>query len=30
LWFPYFEIWNSFSKLKLELEADFKVQKWNR
>ena len=27
LWFPYFEIWNSFSKLKLELEADFKVQK---
>ena len=27
LWFPYFEIWNSFAKLKLELEADFKVQK---
>ena len=25
LWFPYFEIWNSFHKLKLDLEADFKV-----
>lgn len=27
LWFPYFEIWNSFTKLKLDLEADFKVQR---
>lgn len=27
LWFPYFEIWNSFNKLKLDLESDFKVQR---
>lgn len=27
LWFPYFEIWNSFNKLKLELESDFKIVK---
>ena len=27
LWFPYFEIWNSFEKLKLELESDFKIVK---
>jgi len=27
LWFPYFEIWNHFDKLKQELELDFKVQK---
>ena len=27
LWFPYFEIWNSFNKLKLDLESDFKIVK---
>ena len=27
LWFPYFEIWNSFEKLKLDLESDFKIVK---
>ena len=27
LWFPYFEIWNSFEKLKTDLEIDFKVQR---
>ena len=25
LWFPYFEIWNSYHKLKLDLESDFKI-----
>lgn len=27
LWFPYFDIWNSYNKLKLELESDFKIVK---